>query len=276
MSTGTIPHGTLTGAKRHRCKCADCRQTYSEYMKEYRRRRARQRPTTDLVDAQPVREHLGALLDAGLTLGMICRAARVTMAWARYVREGCATRNQPPARRTSGVYARRVLALPVPGRVESSRRVSGEGACRRARALMAIGLTAVWQAEQLGAHPISYYRFVYQGGRVEARTAALVCDLYAQFWDKPGTGPAADRARDEAAVLGWSPPAGWEDQWLDLSAEELAAELAREVALMDYAELVRCYKARREQGERSPLVVAAAKEFNRQRTARNRQRKAAA
>lgn len=152
--------------------------------------------------------------------------------------------------------------------------VPGWGAIRRARALSALGWSSTQIAVAAGLTR-SVVRHLLRGRprMVLGSTAVGVVRAYQVL----GSGPApesrtSDQVRGEAAVKGWSVPAGWDDHWLDLSPTELEAELGREVARMDEADLRRSWEAERE-GELSPLVVAAAGEWRRVKAQELRERR---
>ncbi|MBQ1164645.1 hypothetical protein KBZ21_42470, partial [Streptomyces sp. A73] len=67
MTTTLPPHGSLSRHKHHGCDCQLCHSNYRDY--ETRRYRLRGYGTWQpLADAQPVREHVSALVAAGYTI----------------------------------------------------------------------------------------------------------------------------------------------------------------------------------------------------------------
>lgn len=258
-------HGTVSRYKAG-CRCPECAEANTEYQREYKRRRRTGRPTTNLVDAAPVRAHVRALMAAGMTRQEIAARANATDP-LRHLLYGKPSQGYPPARRINAITARRILAIPVPdGPVASWGRVDGDGPRRRVQALAAIGWPMAWQAEQVGMHPKMLQRFVRGRSRISAVYAARIRDLYDRYWDR---GPEPSRyvsvARTVARRNGWLPPMAWDDDLIDLPEPDLEAELQRRVTRMTQAELARCYRAHRA-GDQSPLIVAAATVYRRRKS----------
>lgn len=258
-------HGTVSRYKAG-CRCPECAEANTEYQREYKRRRKTGRPTTNLVDAAPVRAHVRALMDAGMTRQEIAARADATDP-LRHLLYGKPSQGLPPARRINAITARRILAIPVPdGPVASRVRVCGDGPRRRVQALAAVGWPLSWQAEQIGMHPKMLHRFARNRSRISAVYAARIRGLYDRYWDR---GPEPSRyvsvARTVARRNGWLPPMAWDDDLIDLPEPDLEAELQRRVTRMTQAELARCYRAHRA-GDQSPLIVAAATVYRRRKS----------
>ncbi|MBF8186356.1 hypothetical protein ITP53_11460 [Nonomuraea sp. K274] len=144
------------------------------------------------------------------------------------------------------------------------------GTQRRIEALIAIG----WHVEEIERRLSSkeMVRRMRQRERVESATARKVAALYEQLWNvAPPESTAALRARKRAERKGWPRPMEWDDDWLDLSPDELERAIAAEVALMDRDELLACNRARLTYGDRSPLALAASREFMRRKSAARRE-----
>lgn len=143
------------------------------------------------------------------------------------------------------------------------------GTQRRLQALMAIGWEVAELERRAGAPGL--VRRSRRRKHVEAVTAERVARLYDELWNEtPPDTYGSRRARLRAQRAGWPRPMEWDEDWLDLSPEELAEVLAAEVARMGSAELRACNRARWEQGCRSPLTVAASRECMRRQVARRR------
>lgn len=258
MMADQVPHGEYSGYQYHQCRCQPCTTAYSAYVNTRRRLilYGRWNPHGDL-DA--VRAHVELLGAGGCQPRQVDRAAGV---W-----DGCSLRVlRDPSYQISRGNADRILAVVLNPRGLPQRRPFG--AMNRLRCLAAIGHGLPWAAEHTGV-TVRGLSYVRSGHRtlVDVRVHDAVVDLYREWSDHPAPETAATRrVRTVALANGWGPPAAWDDHWLDLSPGELEAELGREVARMDGAELNRNYRAVREEGELSPLVVAAAREHNRRRT----------
>lgn len=220
------------------------------------------------ADAEVVRAHVAGLMARGLSRYAIADLAGVSPACVAGLMAGGHVRG-PYA-----ITAKSLLAVTfdldaIPGRAS----VDAAGTRRRVQALIAIGYSLSDQAAQLGRSVTNYYK-VARNPRVSAETARAVRDLYDRLSETaapPSSG--ATMARSMAARHGWPPPAGWDDDLIDLPDADLEAELCRRVALMDEGELRRCNHAHRRQGERSPLVVAASRECDRRRSEKAELRK---
>lgn len=259
-----IPHGTYSGYKHHRCRCAPCNQACRDYVNHRSRMVAygRWEPWGDL---DQVRAHLRWLQKRGVSLVRVAELAGVGVSTVSYV----ANR----AVRVRRGVAEKILSVtcdPVP----AGTRVSAVGTIRRVRALAALGWTSADIAARAGLSRAAVRRLM-SGTRktVMSGTASVVVGVYRELGG--GWAPACRESGLVAAhaeARGWAPPAGWDEEWLDLSDEELGAELDRLVGLMGVAELQRCYRAMRS-GDRSPLVVAAGRAYRRQERQLERERR---
>lgn len=152
--------------------------------------------------------------------------------------------------------------------------IDASGTRRRIQALVAIGWSQSKIAARLGWTPANLSALLRRD-RTVAATARAVRDLYEELWDQAPPEDthrdkiAAARARNHATKCGWLPPAAWDDDLIDIPDDQLPAELARRVALMDEDELRRCASAV-QKGERSPLIRAAASEYRRRYKARKK------
>jgi len=178
--------------------------------------------TGGFVDAGPVRRHMRALLDAGLSVRAIhCVTSVDHRALAQLV-IGAPVGGTWPQGRIPAADAQSILAIPVPrnavtagpeGEAMSALEVPAIGTVRRLRALIAIGhdpadigqqidLTDVELAELLCGAPVM----------VDAAVARRAADLFAELQMTPG--PCAV-CRDEAVQHGWSAPLAWDEHSID-------------------------------------------------------------
>ncbi|MEE2040123.1 hypothetical protein Q8791_23170 [Nocardiopsis sp. CT-R113] len=138
------------------------------------------------------------------------------------------------------------------------------GAQRRVRALIALGWSQRAIAERSGLSVEVMY-LVRRGGRamITSTTHHAIAQAYQELSRAAPENPSAAMVQ-LAKAEGWPPPAGWDDEWLDLPEAELAAELARLVGLMDTDEKRDCKTAFEVHKDMSPLVVAAARTYRRE------------
>ncbi|MEU0236825.1 hypothetical protein ABZ234_03975 [Nocardiopsis sp. NPDC006198] len=171
----------------------------------------------------------------------------------------------PPSRRISQQRAQSILSVPVPtAPPDTLSRIDASGTRRRCQALAVLGWSIVWQARQIGMVPGDLHGAVRGDSGVAARTAAKIQRLYDQYWNRtPPASVSSTLARRAAEQRGWLPPLAWDDDLIDLSEADLAAELSRRVDAMDDEELRRCSTAYKAEGDRSPLISAAAREWRR-------------
>lgn len=270
------PHGTIERYRR-RCRCAPCRQANAREMAAWRARQARQQwgaEAPSMVDAEPVRDHIRKLQAAGVGLHTITRMAGIgggTMTRLMY-----GTRGGSPSRRVRADTARRILAVRADLAADGAL-IDAAGTRRRLQALVAVGWTLSELGRRLRVAPSNMPRLV-RGGKVTAGMARRVAELYRELWDqKPPAETArqraaAERARRWAAEQRWSPPAGWDDDLIDLPEDELAAELRRRARAMTDDEVRGCNTAYERHGDRSPLIVAGFREYKRRAEKRRAER----
>ena len=214
---GIHEHGTRVAYVKDRCRCEDC--TTASRVAEQKRRRARLYGIdAGLVDAQPVRDHLAVLSEAGIGYKRAAKLAGVSVTAVQTVLYHHPDRPEAgPAKRVKRETAEKILA------VEPSLDILGDGAlvpsrgtARRVQALVARG----WSQEKIAARAgITSQRIrpILDGAPATAATVRAINALYEELWDQaPPEGThrdkiAASRARGRAARLGWVPPAAWDD-----------------------------------------------------------------
>lgn len=220
MTTGTVrrriiaDHGTraryVTG-----CRCLPCRAANATYNNRRDRLRAYGRPTTDLVDAGPVREHIRALSAAGMGRRQLARVSGVANSVLVKILYGDAARGMPPSRRVRPATAARILGVQAPVRAPSAL-VDSAGTVRRLRALVAVGWPQARLAERIGWTDANLSALIRgERAQVEQRTADAVVKLYDQLWQVSPEGLSAARARRHAARRGWAGPLAWDDETID-------------------------------------------------------------
>lgn len=258
-------HGT-SACYKGGCRRDECRAANREYQNNYRRRRAYGLPTNESVDATPVREHLQALIKRGVGPALIGKLADVEITAINRLVYPIRGRE---AKQVSVKNARKLLSVPLPEiPADTLTTVDAAGSRRRVQALVVLGWSVVWQAGQIGIDQGVLYKLTGGAERVSARTARRLAELYDRYWNvAPPVSRAVSMCRRAAQERGWLPPLAWDDDLIDLPDADLAVELSRRTAAMDSAELHRCYRASLE-GDRSPLIVAAAEEYLARRRAK--------
>lgn len=216
-------HGTYAAYTLDACRCLPCTAARSAYDAARARRRAYERPT--MVPAQPVRTHVYALKAAGLGKRTIAQLSGVSATaldklLRGYGRDGAW---KPPSRRMTKAVADALLAVPLPalGDYASGARVDATGTRRRLQALTALG----WSVKRLcGEHDLDRQALDHALGGAQlttARTAQTVAAAYQRIGDRPPTmrspadAGAVTRAKNKAALSGWTPPAMWDPEVLD-------------------------------------------------------------
>lgn len=218
-------HGDRNTYVLDRCRCYPCAAASSAY--EHNRHRlglyGRGTPT-QLVDAEPAREHVRALTAAGLGWKRVADLASVhrsTVCRLLYGRKRGEHREPPTARMRPG-DASKLLAVPMPGLDDlgGAQLVDATGTHRRLQALVALGWSQSKLARRLGILPANFPPFM-RNERVLVRHAVAVRELYDQL---SLTGPTAASGYEArgitmalryAAERGWAPPLAWDDESLD-------------------------------------------------------------
>lgn len=208
-------HGTRACYVLDKCRCTPCGRANRE--DEVKRVRLHAYGRWDnLVDAQPVRDHIAALRDAGMGWKRVAFLAGVSNGAMTKLIYGM--NGKAPSRRVRRETADAILGIqpaPAPGV-----RVDSTGTKRRLQALVAIG----WSIEKLAAASgIDRQRLdgAMRGRQVLLDTKTRVIALYDELWDqRPPEGDhrariAAERSRNRARANGWLPPAAWDDDTID-------------------------------------------------------------
>lgn len=208
------PHGTLSRHKHYKCKCQACRENYRAYQRS-RYRRKGYGTWQPFVDAEPVRQHLIALRDAGISYHQVAEIAGLhapTVGNFLYPHAG-----QAPKDRARPETAAKILAVKTTDATPF--RVDATGTRRRLQALAANG----WPMKSLGSHigvnPATVARLLNQR-RVYSATAIAVADCYRKLHgqrpeDHGVPAGIALKARNHASREGWPGPGYWDDEDFD-------------------------------------------------------------
>lgn len=175
------------------------------------------------VDAEPARQHVIALVEAGIARRQICRITGLHRGDLAGLMNGRSLRGLGPSQKIFRDKADRILAIPLPDAavhrvVAPGQFVPAVGTVRRLRALVAIGYTQAGLSHRIGMLPTNGSRlFTGKHTVVTAATALRVETLFNHTQLIPGP---SERARRRAADLGWPPPLAWDEDTIDDPAAE--------------------------------------------------------
>lgn len=251
-------HGTYACYVLDRCRCHPCKDANTAYESNRARQTAYGR--SNLVDAQPARDHVRALGAAGMGWKRVADVAGVSHGalWKLMYGKRGADGAPRPSRRVTRAVSDRLLAVTLD--LRDGAVVDQTSTTLRVRALVALGWSQSKIAQRLG---IGRANFTLARGdqQITLRTRRAVSDLYdelsmrlppaASHRDKI----AAARARGYAAQRGWQPPLALDDDALarlDDDDEAAADEVPAEVTYLDEAAIYR-----RTRGDRSVRLTPA-------------------
>ncbi|MGW2095757.1 helix-turn-helix domain-containing protein [Promicromonospora sukumoe] len=168
-----------------------------------RRERLRAAGLTVMVDAEPIRDHITRLVEAGVTENAIAHQCGISRQAISLIRRG----HTRQVRRSTADKLLAVTHRPHP----TQRLVPAIGALRRLRALQAIGWTTTQLGDRLGmlqTHVAQIqHRDLIAGGRWRQ-----IADLYERLSATPGS---SSITRQRAAAKGWLLPMEWEGYDID-------------------------------------------------------------
>ncbi|MGW6703561.1 hypothetical protein ACWGDE_01525 [Streptomyces sp. NPDC054956] len=210
MTTKPLPpHGSLSRHKWHGCKCRTCYDGYNEWQ---RRHHAAKRGNTydNLIDAEPVRQHILRLQAAGISTTKLakhlgCHPASI-ISFVRPAGPG-----RPRKRRTKPETAARILAVTTTEILPAT--VDATGTHRRIQALAALGWPLARIGPVIGIHP-SWVDDLLKKDVTSGQTAHSVRLAYERLAasnpERHGVSKvSANRARRRASGLRWAPPKYW-------------------------------------------------------------------
>ena len=203
------PHGSLSRYRFHGCRCELCANESASYLRN-RRLAIAAGTWQPYADAEPVRQHILRLHEAGFTNNRIAELAGLTSVWT--VQTFLTPRGRRPRKhRSSHETAARILAIQpedaTPGMVDST------GTRRRIQALIAAGWPLASVARTAGHHT-SNMAGILRRPLIRRTTAADFAAAYeALSCRAPAragvTKQAMARSRNRAAVHKWPPPRYW-------------------------------------------------------------------
>lgn len=189
------------------CRCRVCKDAHADYMRN-RRRLMAYGQWQPFVEAEPVRRHVRALVDAGMATKTIAATAGISPSVVRALLWG----NQgPPTQRIRPAAAAALLAVTD----LVTRTVDSTGTRRRVYALAAIGWTVTEQARRLDVSVFALNMLIDRP-RILATTATNVAGLYDRLWQHPAPENwISKRIRGHAVKRGWFAPLAWDDDTID-------------------------------------------------------------
>lgn len=257
------PHGSL-GRYQSGCDCQPCKDSKAAYARDRRRQIAYGR-WESYMPAEPCREHVRALMASGVTLGRVAVMAGLGVSTVQKLMQGTPRSGGKLSSRVLAKTFRAIIAVRLDlDALPGTAMVHSAGTRRRVQALACLGYSLKEQADAVGRIPANY-RTILTIDQVSVATARLVRDLYDAWSMTPAPDTwQAERTRRWAEKNGWLLPLAWDEEWIDLTDDALQATVREQAEAMDDDELKRCAASRRF-GDRSPLTVAACREYDRRR-----------
>lgn len=190
---------------------------HTHYENRRRKEVAYGRWQSTMIDAEPARQHVKALMAAGLGSRRIAELSGVQRETMRWLTVGRSELGHGPAKRIRDTNAQRLLAIPIPDvphhLVAGGQKIPLLGTTRRLQALVAIGYTQVYLSDRIGLTASNATRlFTGRADFVTASAARRVEAVFNELQLIPG--PNA-RARLRAKQLGWVPPMAWDEDTID-------------------------------------------------------------
>lgn len=184
------------------------------YERTRERNKAYGRWEPDRAPAEPVREHVARLSEAGLSQRRLVELAGLHRSVLGHLLRGGT--ESPPPQWVSHATAERILAVPVPESVievaAAHDRVALLGAQRRLRALVADGWPQAELARELGMTPNNMGPLMHGDRLITARRHRAVVELFTRKQLTPGP---SQRARDYGRARGWARSWQWDEDTID-------------------------------------------------------------
>jgi hypothetical protein len=209
-------HGTHACYVLDKCKCHPCSKATADYEKARYRAHAFGR-WHNYVDAEPTRQHVARLRDAGVGLKQIAKVSGVahgTMWKLIYGKPGPDGVNRPSKRITYDTAIRIQTVHPTAAVLAGGAKVPAIGTQRRLQALVAIGWSQSKLANRLGMQ-ISNFGKLFDHAQVFASTERKVRALFDELCDvaPPHDGHrqliAYNRSINMAREREWPHPGAW-------------------------------------------------------------------
>lgn len=190
------------------------------YMRFLQRQKAYGRFESLYVPAERTRQHVAALLDAGVSQTRIAELANVNRKQVSCLLSGRADRGQGPSKQVNRRTEERILAIAIPARIHlvapGAGVVDATGSRRRLQALVASGWSATSLARMLeGRVSHCTVHDLTRGYRTDclARTARSIEELFDRLQFTPGP---SDSARARGRRNRWPLPFAWNEDEIDM------------------------------------------------------------
>lgn len=207
-------HGeVLTCYNHHGCRCDDCYENRHADNDARARRVAYGRPLDSFVDAEPVREHIFELAQAGI--GKV-RLAELSGVSVNAIRALKGLRRGKPVAKVRKETAAAILAVTTDVKRAPRMAVDSRGAVRRLQALIARGWTGRALNDELGLLGHNLATWFAQETMTQEKVDQIAA-LYERLWDQSPPiqsgymAAASRRAINRARREGWPPPLAWDD-----------------------------------------------------------------
>jgi hypothetical protein len=185
------------------------------------------------VDAAPVRAHVHALREAGMSQPALIRRLNLPDSALKNLMYGA--NGKPPGQQVLRETAEAVLSYwPTMQDLPDSALIDVTGTRRRVQALETLGWSKPQQAEQIGLLPQNF-KACLRSRTVSARFARRVAALYDRLWtqrpeDHGVPVHVADRIRRHAAQHQFRGPLAWDDDTIDDPKAEPLTDVVEKVA----------------------------------------------
>lgn len=215
-------HGTYACYTLDACRCLPCAAAVRAYEQDRVRQQAYGR-WDNFVDAEPARQHIRSLMDAGMGLKRIVAVGGSSQGqlWKLLYGKKKPDGTRTPSKRLRKDVAERLLAVQLD--LAEGAKISVEdavGVRRRVRALVALGWSQSKLAERLGIGRANFHLATDARG-VTVATARAVEALYDELSmvlppnESHRDKISVSRARAYAKARGWKPPLALDDDLLD-------------------------------------------------------------
>lgn len=223
----------------HQCRCTPCVEAHNARERNRQKQKAYGRFDTGLVDAEPVRQHILALVEYGIGYKRIAMLAGVGITGVRSLiwgRQDPGDRYGEIPKRVAREKAERILAVqPIVENLGARRPIPSTGAHRRVQALVTRGWSLSKIAGRLDMQIANFWK-VMSSDRIGADLHLRIAALYDELWNQ--TPPheswhdaaAYTRTLNYAKKKGYLPPLAWDDIDTDPEPERDVVKQGRATA----------------------------------------------
>lgn len=190
------------------------------------------------VDAQPVREHVRALREAGVGKRRMTELSGVSKNVVARLVNG---RPDRPVKRVTQETSDKLMSIPLPQIPWSvhadGAQIPAVGSIRRMQALVAAGYTVQFLAGRLTGWDTDVHRLINEEQKlITSARARRIAELFSELQLQPGD---SDRARQYGAARRWVLPMEWDEETIDdPTAEPVRAAWTPESARAERREQV--------------------------------------